>query len=274
MNFKPKTFTIPLPPRAFYSNGRTTYRLPDSPGSQYAYLGGHLFKVLQDVLVITQHPEGTTISGVVRVQVIGPVSKANMTHHNAHLRTLAKRPVVQPDRGHTKAAPDGMADNWLAQGVFHSAQAQATWTGAKTLVDDFVKFELVGLSIAAAIPVAYAIPYYAARAIGYYYAFGGTAAVLGRYADGYVTVGRAIEANVLAMPQNLFKLLEYFGEGWTANAAFLDEVLASGQRIYLSSNPAGQGGSIYDIELWYLEVRGYLPLIDEYTASLWRMLRR
>ena len=123
MNFRPKSFTIPLPPRSFYSNGRTTYRLPDSPGNKFAYLDGHLFKLLVDELVITPHADGATIFGAVQVQVIGHKSKANIMHHNAHLRTLPKRPSGQADgaRNGQAAAQDGMADNPLAQAIFHGA---------------------------------------------------------------------------------------------------------------------------------------------------------
>ncbi len=119
MNFRPKSFTISLPPRAFYSNGRTTYRLPDSPGHKFAYLDGHLFKLLVDELVITQHADGVTTFGAVQVQVIGQRSKANIMHHNAHLRALPKRPSGQASGardGHA-GEQDGTADNPLAQAI-------------------------------------------------------------------------------------------------------------------------------------------------------------
>jgi hypothetical protein len=99
-----------------------------------------------------------------------------------------------------------------------------------------------------------------ARGVGTYYATaaGGTAAVLGRYPE-YIDEAESMGANVFSMPSRLYSTLDWMGEGWTANQAFLDKVLSTGQQIYLASPPLGQDGSIFQEEMFYLTGRGFGP---------------
>jgi len=58
-------------------------------------------------------------------------------------------------------------------------------------------------------------------------------------------------ANVFNMLSRLDSTLDWMGESWTANQAFLDKVLSTEQQIYLASSPLGQKGSIFQEEMFY-----------------------
>ena len=100
------------------------------------------------------------------------------------------------------------------------------------------------------------IDYLAVRAGAYYATAAGTGGViLGNFDPsrmaGPVQVAGALGMNALNMNQTLFNSLESFGAGWTANQAFLDKAVETGQDIYLISEPFAQG-YYYTNELLYL----------------------
>ncbi len=155
---------------------------------------------------------------------------------------------------------DGMADNPLAQALFHGA-GQPYWGGANAMVTDAT----VGYTSAIALGIggpglASSATGLFARGVGAYYATaaGSGAAVLGRYPE-YIDAAESLGANVFNMPSQLYNALNWTGEGWTANQAFLDRVLSTGQQIYLASPPLGQEGSIFQEEMFYLTGRGFGP---------------
>ncbi len=105
-----------------------------------------------------------------------------------------------------------------------------------------------------------------ARLAGSYYATmpGATAAVLGAYKSvynpGYLNVAEGW-ANALDIPRGVYNFLNAFGEGWTANQQFINNVAAAGQQVYLSEGPLGNAG-LYEgfaSELAYMESIGLGP---------------
>ena len=157
-------------------------------------------------------------------------------------------------------AEDGMADNPRAQALFHGA-GQPYWGGANAMVTDAT------IGYAGAITAGIAGPSLVsgatgllARGVGAYYAtaVGTGAAVLGRYPE-YIDAAESMGANVFSMPSSLYNSLDWMGEGWTANQAFLDKVLSTGQQIYLACPPLGQEGSIFQEEMFYLTGQGFGP---------------
>ncbi|AEU34456.1 hypothetical protein AciX8_0098 [Granulicella mallensis MP5ACTX8] len=107
-----------------------------------------------------------------------------------------------------------------------------------------------------------------ARLYGRYLAtaVGGTVAVLGRYPE-YIDDARAMSANVFSMSMRTYNFFDWFGETWTANQAFIDQVVTTGQKIYLATPPLGQEGSIFQEELFYLRGIGVDPFF-------WQMVKR
>jgi RHS repeat-associated protein len=95
----------------------------------------------------------------------------------------------------------------------------------------------------------------------------GIGAVIGSY-PGYLEAGKAIGAKTFNLPMPIYKPLEYLGQAWTANRAFLDAVIARGEQIYLTEAPLLKPGfSVsYQKELAYLTSKG----VD---ATKWIMLR-
>lgn len=155
---------------------------------------------------------------------------------------------------------DGMADNPMAQALFHGA-GQPYWGGANSMVTDatvgytsLIAAGIAGPSVASSVTGLFA------RGVGAYYATaaGGAAAVLGRFPE-YAEEAESMGANVFSMPSRLYSTLDWMGESWTANQAFLDKVLSTGQQIYLASPPLGQEGSIFQEEMFYLTGRGFGP---------------
>jgi len=93
---------------------------------------------------------------------------------------------------------------------------------------------------------------------------GATAAVRGAYRSvynpSYLNVAKGW-ANALDIPAPFYDFLNAFGEGWTANQQFLQNVAATGQQVYLSEGPLGNAG-LYEgfaSALAYLESIGVGP---------------
>jgi hypothetical protein len=171
---------------------------------------------------------------------------------NTPLSSLGTGPT-----GSQSANDDGMADNPWADALFHGG-GQPYWGAA----DKTVTYAAVGYAslITAGIAgpeLASTAAGLAARGIGAYYATaaGGTAAVLGRYPE-YLDAAESMGANVFNMPARLYGVVDWAGESWTANQAFLDRVVSSGQQIYLASPPLGQEGSVFQDEMFYLTGTG------------------
>jgi RHS repeat-associated protein len=105
-----------------------------------------------------------------------------------------------------------------------------------------------------------------AKLAGSYYATmpGATAAVLGAYRSvynpSYLNAAQGW-ANALDIPLRVYSFLDAFGEGWTANQQFLNNVVAAGQQVYLSEGPLGNAGLYEGLasELAYLESIGVGP---------------
>jgi hypothetical protein len=104
--------------------------------------------------------------------------------------------------------------------------------------------------------------YAAATAVGWGAGVvGGPGVVIGAYeaeegAANYVTTAKAIGASALNLPSWLWNALNYAGETWTANAAFLQMSIWRGQQFFLSG---GRGDTLL-LELQYLASRGIYPI--------------
>jgi hypothetical protein len=104
---------------------------------------------------------------------------------------------------------------------------------------------------------------YGAQALGAAQAtaLGTTGIVLGAYNEvpSYVEAAAQRGMNAFNFP-NLYTLLDATGNAWTANQAFLDAGIESGQTFFLSSEPYVTGGVGYISELLYLASRGITPI--------------
>jgi hypothetical protein len=105
---------------------------------------------------------------------------------------------------------------------------------------------------------------YGAQAIGAYQAtaLGTTGIVLGAYGENPNYVQEAAERgmNAFNIPNPVYALLNATGNGWTANQAFLDAGIASGQNFYLASTPYTTGGFGYLSEILHLAGSGVIPI--------------
>ncbi len=152
----------------------------------------------------------------------------------------------------------------LAAGLF-GAQGLPYWTAANTTV----KYATAGTAIAYGgaffgPPVVGAGLEYGAQAVGAYQAtaLGTTGIVLGAYNmnPNYVEEAAERGMNAFNTPNFLYSILNATGNGWTANQAFLDRGIASGQTFYLSSAPYVTGGFGYLSEILYLAGSGVLTV--------------
>jgi RHS repeat-associated protein len=178
--------------------------------------------------------------------------------------------------GGSQSGADGMADNPMAQALFHG-QGQPYWGGANKMVEYATlgtagAYALAGTVVAGIIvapSVAELAVHLAARGTGWYLGLtgSGTGVVLGQFNayTNYLTAARSIGANALSVPMRVFYFFDEAGEWWTLNEAFIDASIARGQQFFMSSPVLGASGN-YSLELQYLTQRG----ID---ASQWVMVR-
>jgi len=98
----------------------------------------------------------------------------------------------------------------------------------------------------------------------------GTGVVLGSYEQpkNYLSFAKDIGANAFNLPTQVWQVLNFVGQTWTANKAFIDASLAKGHQIYLATSPLLNPGEAqsFQRELAYLKSIG----VD---ATKWIMLR-
>lgn len=214
------------------------------------------------------------------------------THHGHHPRHHAFAPSALPTHSHShhqthfpsrRVGAAGPEDPWrgntYARELFQGRGA-ATFIGADHLVTTMTEVYAVAYTAAFFAPEILAVTApvvrvairpgvtVAARLYGTYLATatGGAIAVLGRYPE-YIDDAQTLGANVFSMSMRTYNFFDWFGETWTANQAFIDRVIATGQQIYLATPPLGQEGSIFQEELFYLRGVGVDPF-------LWQMVKR
>jgi hypothetical protein len=76
----------------------------------------------------------------------------------------------------------------------------------------------------------------------------------------YVQEAAARGMNAFNTPNFAYSILNATGNGWTANQAFLNAGIASGQSFYYSSAPYITGGFGYLSEILYLAGQGVLTV--------------
>ena len=71
----------------------------------------------------------------------------------------------------------------------------------------------------------------------------GAGVLLGKFfseADNYAIDAEQMGANYFNLGKNGWKVLNYFGDAWTANQAFIDASIARGQQFFLNQAPLGE----------------------------------
>jgi RHS repeat-associated protein len=140
---------------------------------------------------------------------------------------------------------------------FRNPEARNWFVGSNRVVTRATEATAVVYGgVAGALAIDPAVGFVASR-IGLYQATatGTGVAVLGRYRQ-YLEDAKDMGANVFSLPPKVYNFFDYFGHAWTANRAFLDRVVSTGQRVYLSSPPLGQWNSTFGAELDYLTKLG------------------
>ena len=191
---------------------------------------------------------------------------------------LAYDVEVQEDRRYLEArrraqprVDEPFAKGSLAARLF-GKEGLSYWGGAYKVTEAATVYAMVSLTLVVASPAIATVvgptletaselgARLAAKGVGIYYATAaGTSGVaLGRYPQ-YLQAAEEGKLNALNMSQRLFTWLESYNAGWTANQAFLDRAIATGQSFYLGSSCLGQQGTILQEELWYLESKGVGP---------------
>jgi hypothetical protein len=101
-----------------------------------------------------------------------------------------------------------------------------------------------------------------ATGVGWSQALGaGAGVVLGSFPT-YLRAASAIGANAYNVGDRTWGLLNYLGETWTANRAFLGASIMRGQQFWLTTEPeAARYGSYFASELQYLAGRGINPAL-------------
>jgi RHS repeat-associated protein len=150
-------------------------------------------------------------------------------------------------------------DELDVKGLAFIANMDARVDASNKMLAGFPTVSLAGTATVAG------VPYIAANSIGWGYAWigGGTGVVLGpwRAAAGslnYVQTARAIGANAYNVPTWLWQGLNYFGESWTANRAFLQMSIWRGQQFFMSAETESATGT-FARELQYLISKGIRP---------------
>jgi RHS repeat-associated protein len=200
--------------------------------------------------------------------VDGTVDTDSLTY-NVRKKTLGYRYSTGSDGG-IGAGVIGLAP---VPGDELDSKGLAFVTAMSTRVDASNRMiaTLAGTSVAAgaAPAVGNFIASTVAKGIGWGYGItGGSGVVLGKYFEypNYIDAARAMNANVYNIPDRLWSILNFAGQAWTTNRAFLDASIWRGQQFFLNTPPVGVDG-YYAMELRYLISKGITP-------DKWQMVRR
>jgi RHS repeat-associated protein len=153
-------------------------------------------------------------------------------------------------------------DELDAKGVAFIAAMDARGYGLNRMLAAFPVASVAGITTMAG------VPYALGTTVGWGYGWvGGAGVVLGPNSmnPNYIDWAKILNANALNMPNWLWKGLNYFGQTWTANRAFLDMSIWRGQKFFVMESPNAVGS--FARELQYMTRRGIGP-------DLWIMINR
>jgi len=179
-------------------------------------------------------------------------------HGNAAASQSGKRVTSAP------SSTDGMADNPMAQALFHGA-GKSYWQSANSIATPQGVGEFYGASLAGAGAVL-AVPTVAAAAtntIGYGVGYmqgalaSGSGVLLGKYIsenDNYMLDAESMGFGYFNIGNTGWRIMNTLGNPLSANQGFLDAVIQRGIPIYLNNQPLSVGS--YAWELQYLFSQG------------------